>query len=100
MVKIEKVSRTEVIIFAEETRRRVEKKLQAALRAGHTIVLEDKREQWYDDNPLYDTSKQGTDCYTWNEAGDKVLTERTLVVRFPDGREERQMLRRIWAPPW
>jgi len=75
-------------------------KVQKALKAGHQVTLEDGRKQWIEALQVIDTTKTGSDAYTWDRSGDKVLHERILFTLHVDKTTTRQVLGTSYRNPF
>ena len=69
----------------EDTDRRVQELVKKSFAKGCSVTFPDGNTQWIEDQVVMDFSKVGAACYKWDKHGNKVLCERTLYTRAPDG---------------
>lgn len=63
---------------------------------GHGVVSEDGSEVWITDVEVVDTSKEGSDRYTWDKSGNRVKHARTRFTRDSAGNVRSEVLRHVY----
>lgn len=86
-------------VFDTGSRSIVEKKALAAMRSGAAVRWEDGRVQWFDVRTRIHAGKTGSDVYTWDRSGNKVLADLFELTRHTDGRVTERRLRAIYVLP-
>lgn len=90
------IGNTLEVFFSPEARTLTEKKARAALNRGVVVKWQDKRRQWITHFVVYDTAKEGSECFTWSPNGERVLNERILVTVTQDGTRTEEHLGTCW----
>tara|TARA_B100000131_G_scaffold88264_1_gene85115 strand:- start:225 stop:572 length:348 start_codon:yes stop_codon:yes gene_type:complete len=78
----------------------IAEEIQKALKAGHEVTLQDGRKQWIESLLVIDTEKSGSDAYTWNKSGDKVLHERVLFTLNTDNTLSKEVIGKSYRNPF
>jgi hypothetical protein len=73
-------------VFNEGARAQVVAKAKKALKNGSTVTWEDNSTQWQEVFIKIDSTKKGSQHYTWNKSGEKVLAEIFLATKAPSGK--------------
>jgi hypothetical protein len=66
--------------------------IRKGLNRGDVVKFSDGTKQFIDIDMIIDTSKTGSDAFTWNAAGDKVKHNRVLVTIDKDGNRSTKVL--------
>ncbi len=69
----------------EEVNKEVDKIVAKALRDGSVVRFPDGRMVWDNVTEVVDTTKEGSQAYTWHKDGNRVLHRRFRVTKSPDG---------------
>jgi len=67
-----------------------------ALAKGKVVVWEDRRKQWINTDCITDTSKEGSEVWTWDKSGNRVKCERTLHTLHNDGTRTSEVIGTCW----
>lgn len=70
----------EIVLFSDEDKAEVERKVNHALGRGKTVTRAGKR-LWRRDIPICDSAKAGSEAYTWDRSGNKILCRRVLFTQ-------------------
>jgi hypothetical protein len=73
----------------------VESIVKPALNRGE-VVLRDGTRTWIQETVRFDPRREGSDRYTWDSAGDRVLHDRVLVTVDQAGDRHETRLRPAW----
>lgn len=63
---------------------------------GHAVVSDDGSAVWITDVEVVDTSKSGSDRYTWDRSGNRVKHARTRFVRDAAGSVSSKVLKHVY----
>jgi len=89
-----------LIIFCDETEEEVKGIAHRALKKGETVVWEDGRTQWIDDDVIFDFDRakaEGESAgYTWTSDGNRVAFDRFLCTKSKDGEVTKERQRRVY----
>lgn len=69
----------------EEVNKEVDKIVVKALRDGSVVKFPDGRKVWDDVLEVVDTTKEGSQAYTWHKDGNRVLFRKVRFTKSPDG---------------
>lgn len=71
--------------------------VETSLAKGETIrFTETGIQMWIEVTPLFDTSKQGSERYTWHSDGNRVKCARYVVTKSKEGKTNRKALTPVW----
>lgn len=73
----------------------IEAEIKRALNRGQTVE-EDGIQQWIEEIEVRDSSKSGSEAYTWHPDGNRIWVEKKLVTKFKDGAIVRQPAGFVW----
>lgn len=62
----------------------IERAKLKALNAGYTVRHRGSS-YWLEEREVYDTSKEGSDCYTWDKSGNKIRVQRVIMAKDAEG---------------
>jgi len=86
-----------VYLFKEKDEEKIRADIEKLVKPnGDALVsLKDGTRTWIEDQPVFDSSKEGSDRYTWDRTGNRVLCER---IRFQQDGDEMltRVLKRVW----
>jgi hypothetical protein len=85
-----------LFVYDEAGAAEVMRLIRQRLDRGEMATWPDGTKRWIEDAAVVDTTKQAADQYTWAADGNRVLHTRSLCTKHPDGRIERQTLRRVY----
>ena len=89
-----KINRSEIILGEGKD---VDAKVRKALLQGKEITYKvDGRKEQIHDVMIFDSSKEGTDMYTWHKDGNRVAYKRTFVITHKDGTRTEEVLKTVW----
>ncbi len=75
----------------------VDAMVRKALLQGKEITYKvDGRKEQIHDVMIFDSSKEGTDMYTWHKDGNRVAYKRTFVITHKDGTRTEEVLKTVW----
>lgn len=83
-------------VYDDETKARVEQQIERRLLSGDCKTNGDGSREWIEDEMVVDTSKAGSDQYTWAKDGNRVLHHRIRHTFHKDGRHEQVLLKKIY----
>lgn len=73
----------------------IEKAKASDIKKAHAkgeSAIHDGIKTWITHNVIFDTSKEGSDAFTWDASGNKVKNERILVTVDAEGNRTEEML--------
>jgi len=87
-------------IFDDSNAKAIRKKIEAALRRGHTAIhtSEGGWTEWIEADPIVDPTKAGSAAYQWDASGNRVQCRRTHCV-CRDGVVDRTVLGTSYRDP-
>jgi len=75
----------------------VDSKVRKALLQGKEVTYKvDGRKEQIHDRLVWDSSKEGTDKYTWHKDGNRVSYKRTFVTKHKDGTRTEVEMKTVW----
>jgi len=84
-IKVSTGEEATIYLCDDENLAAITAKAEKAMKAGATVTWQDGRQQWINDDILFDSSKNGSAAFQWDRSGNRVKHERFLVTRTPDG---------------
>ncbi len=63
---------------------------------GHAAIFEDGSSEWVIDEIVSDTSKTGSDMFTWDKSGNRVKYERCRYRKTADGVVTREVEKTVF----
>ncbi len=76
--------------------KRVEADILRILRRGYALTRRDGTKEVIRYEVIVDSTKEAAARYTWDAAGEKVKHDEVLYTYYPDGREDRKVLRKVF----
>jgi hypothetical protein len=94
-IKVARTSST-LYVYDSSTQSRVEKALKRALLDGESVHHADGSREWISDEVITDTTKSGSECFTWAADGNRVKHERCRYTLRKDGVLEKVVLKTVF----
>ena len=66
------------------------------LNRGSTVRWADHTTQWIETREIVDLSKEASERFIWDEAGERVQCERFLMTMDEHGETSRKFIRKVW----
>jgi len=89
-----RIARSEIILGEGKE---VDAMVRKALLQGKEVAYKaDGRKEQIHDRLVFDSSKEGTDMYTWHKDGNRVAYKRTFVITHKDGTRTEEVLKTVW----
>jgi len=83
-------------VFDDAARPTIERRVDAGLRKGETVTRQDGSRTWITETVRFDPRAEGSDRYTWDRSGNRVLSDRVLVTVTADGKRTETALKPVF----